>query len=210
MTTALIIGDSHVDPTNGMPFGQELVKLLLAQGYDVWLNGVGATNAYLWANTNPVCNSVGRCVNKNDLPKNPDLLLVSLGTNDAAGAARGGGQSVTQAVADLQKTIGSFAPKSSIWIGPPWMRETVQYYTNDAMAKLYAAASNANVPIFDSRPATQQAVQAGSGDGVHLGAEGAQVWAAAVMQSAKKSFPWLTLFGIAAATAAGVWFVQRR
>lgn len=209
MNTALIIGDSHVDPTNGMPFGQELTSLLLAQGYDVWLNGVGASNAHMWATTNPVCNNTGRCVNKSDLPKNPDLLLVSLGTNDAANAAAGG-QSVAAAVADLQKTIGSFAPKSSIWIGPPWMRETVAYYTNDAMAKLYDAAAAANVPIFDSRPATQQAVQAGSGDGVHLGEAGAKIWAAAVMQSAKKSFPWLALFGIAAATMAGVYVIQRR
>lgn len=49
MKTALIIGDSHVDPSGGMPFGAALKARLEQQGYTVTQAGVGATNAYQWA-----------------------------------------------------------------------------------------------------------------------------------------------------------------
>lgn len=176
MKTAVIIGDSHVDPSHGMPFGLDLAALLQAQGYSVVQAGVGATNARQWAASNPVCNNLGRCVDKSSLPHSPDLLVISLGTNDAANAAAGG-LPVSSVPIDIQRTVALFAPKQWFWIGPPTMRDNVQYYHNSAMAKLYDAARAANVPIFDSRPSTQAAVAAGSGDGVHLGANGADVWA---------------------------------
>jgi lysophospholipase L1-like esterase len=192
MKTALIIGDSHVDPSHGMPFGLDLAALLQAQGYAVVQAGVGATNARQWASSNPVCNNLGRCVDKNSLPHNPDLLVISLGTNDAANAAAGG-LPVSSVPIDVQRIVGLFAPKQWLWIGPPMMGDKVQYYHNDAMARLYDAAHSANVPIFDSRPSTQAAVAAGSGDGVHLGANGADVWARSASKAASSQMSGTTM-----------------
>lgn len=182
MKTAVIIGDSHVDPTNGLPFGPLLAARLTAQGYSTTLAGVGATSARMWATQNPVCNTNNRCVDKHLLPAHPDLLVISLGTNDAANALAGG-QAVSGAVADVQRLIASLAPKHYFWIGPPAMRGNVQYYTPDGAARFYAAADASDISIFDSRPSTQAAVMAGSGDGVHPGAQGAQAWADSVSKA---------------------------
>jgi lysophospholipase L1-like esterase len=190
--TALIIGDSHVEPIS--PFAKALAAKLKAQGYVVTIAGVGSSNAHMWATQNQVCRP-GWCVDKTKLPRHPDLLVLSLGTNDAANASAGG-PSVEKAVADLKRTIAYFAPKKWFWVGPPWMRDNAQFYYNKAMSQLYAAASRAGVSIFDSRPSTKAAVQAGSGDGVHLGPQGAQLWANATAKAISEMGTLMTI-GIA-------------
>lgn len=179
MKTALIIGDSHVEP--GGSFAPALAKLLQAQGYIVTIAGVGSSNGFMWATRQIVCRpDHSRCVDQSTLPHSPDLLVVSLGTNDAANAAAGG-RSVTQAVADIKKAISQYDAKRVFWIGPPATRDgAVQYYTNAAIAAFYDAAGPI---IYDSRPATLAAVRAGQGDGVHLYGAGAQTWANAVAEA---------------------------
>jgi lysophospholipase L1-like esterase len=184
--TALIIGDSHVDPSAHAAFGQDLAALLIAQGYVVTQAGVGATSARMWATQNPVCNQNGRCVNKQSLPQRPDLLVISLGTNDAANA-QAGGASVASAVADVERVVQQLAPKRAFWVGPPWMRGNVAFYTPAGVDAFYNAADNSSLDIFDSRSVTQQAVMGGSGDGVHLTGAGAQQWANAVANKIKST-----------------------
>lgn len=176
MATALIIGDSHVEPASS--FAQALAAKLKAQGYTVTIAGVGSSNAYMWANQQTVCRS-GRCVDQATLPHRPDLLVISLGTNDAANAAAGG-RAVTTVPPEIKRIVSAYSPSRWFWIGPPATRDNVEWYTNAGIAKFYAAANASGVSIYDSRPATRAAVAAGSGDGVHLGPQGAQVWANAV------------------------------
>jgi lysophospholipase L1-like esterase len=178
--TALIIGDSHVEPVGAL--GPDLAKLLQAQGYSVTVAGVGSSNGLMWATKQVVCRPDNSwCVDQSKLPHSPDLLVVSLGTNDVANAAAGG-RSVAQAVADIKKAIASYNAKQTFWIGPPATRDNVKYYTNAAVAAFYKAAGSA---AFDSRPATQAAVNAGQGDGVHLYGVGAQTWANAIASAIK-------------------------
>jgi lysophospholipase L1-like esterase len=176
---AVIVGDSHVEP--GSPFAQALSQKLQAQGYSVTIAGVGATNAFQWATQSKVCRpDKSRCVDQNQVPHQPDLLVISLGTNDAANAAAGG-RSVATVPPAIQQILSAYDPHRWIWVGPPATRDgAVPYYTNDGIAQLYAAARSAGVAIFDSRLPTAALVAAGSGDGVHLGPAGAQVWATAV------------------------------
>lgn len=206
MPTALIIGDSHVEPVGA--FGPDLAKLLQAKGYSVTVAGVGSSNGMMWATKQVVCRpDKSWCVDQSKLPHSPDLLVVSLGTNDAANAAAGG-RSVSQSVADIKKTISSYNAKQVLWIGPPATRDNVKFYTNAAVAAFYNAAGSA---VFDSRPATQAAVNAGQGDGVHLYGAGAQTWAnAAIAAIGKKPFPWVPVVGVALATVAVVYLVRRR
>lgn len=178
MKTALIIGDSHVEPAS--PFAQALATRLRAQGFMVTTAGVGSSNASMWANQPIVCRP-GRCVDQSQLPQ-PDLLVVSLGTNDAANAAAGGA-AVTTVPPEIKRIVARYAPNKWIWVGPPATRDNVPYYTNAGVAQFYAAARAAGVSIFDSRPSTRAAVLSGSGDGVHLGPQGAEVWAEAVSRA---------------------------
>lgn len=205
MPTALIIGDSHVDHS---PMAAEMKRLLEAKGLAVTVAGVGATSALTWLNQNPVCRpNRDWCVDVNTLPKRPDWLLVSLGTNDAANMAVSNGHP-EPIVSNVRKLIARFAPKSSIWIGPPWLGDKVTYYTNQDNERLYAAAARAGVPIFDSRIPTRSFVEAGSGDGVHLGPVGQKAWAVAVVKEMqKKTIPWLPIAGVAVATFAAMYLL---
>lgn len=176
--TALIIGDSHVEPTGS--FGPALVARLQEQGYTVMIAGVGSTNAHQWATQNVVCRpDKSRCVDLSQLPQRPDLLVISLGTNDAANAAAGGAP-VSASVADVKRVIAKFSPSNYFWIGPPATRGNVAYYTPAAIDNYYRAARAGGLSIFDSRGVTGPIVAAGHGDGVHLYGADAQLWAAAV------------------------------
>lgn len=213
MKTAVIIGDSHVDPSGGMPFGAALKARLEQLGFTVTQAGVGATNAHQWATQTNVCNNVGRCVNQTNVPHKPDLLVISLGTNDAANALAGG-PSMATSVADVQRIIKQYAPSDVFWVGPPATRQgtAYTYYTNAGVAKYYDAARAAGASIFDSRPVTKPFVDAGSGDGVHLGPQGGTAWADAVIKAMTTS-SWKTaavVGGIVAAAIGAAWWLKKR
>jgi lysophospholipase L1-like esterase len=200
--TALIIGDSHVEPAGS--FGPALAKLLQAQGYAVTVAGVGSTNAHQWATQSVVCRpDKSRCVDLSQLPRSPDLLVISLGTNDAANAAAGGA-SVAASVADVKRVIAKFDAGRTFWIGPPATRGTVQYYTSAAINAYYAAAKASSVPIFDSRPATSPLVN--QGDGVHFYGAAAQTWADAVARGieSQSSYKAKIAFGLATAAVLAI------
>jgi hypothetical protein len=213
--TALIIGDSHVDHS---ALAKYLKAELSAQGYTPTFAGVVSSSATTWLNNDVVCRpKKDYCVTQSELPKSPDLLIVSLGTNDVANAASGGGDLASkcdQIVQRVMRLADKYSPAKVIWVGPPWLKDTWQWAKNDYTAQLYDAAKRAGVPVFDSREATKAAVQAGSGDGVHLGDKGSKVWAQAIAADLKgnaaptamnASIPLLAAFAIA-----GAWLAFRR
>jgi len=190
MPSALIIGDSHVDAT---AFGSKLQAKLKAAGWGVTRAGVGSTSSKSWTSGHPCTVTKSKCLDVADLPKNTDLLLISLGTNDGANAAVGGktdqtayASEVAGRIAELAKTFGA---KRTIWILPPWQRGTVKWYTQDAEEFIYAAAPQAGVELFDSRPSTRDMVMGGSGDGVHPGAACADKWASDVVAQVNGEAP---------------------
>jgi lysophospholipase L1-like esterase len=207
MPTALIIGDSHVEPAGA--FGPDLAKLLQAQGYTVTVAGVGSSNAHQWATQQVVCRpDKSWCVDQSTLPQSPDLLVISLGTNDAANAAAGGA-SPAKSVADVAKVIAKFSPGKYFWIGPPSTNDTVQFYTNQAIANYYAAANASSLSIFDSRGVTAPLVAAHLGDGVHLYGTGAQAWATAVSKAIASSGTSVKI-AFALGTAAALYILWRK
>lgn len=178
---ALIIGDSHAEGG----FGKALRDELQALGYSVTLAGVGATAIRTWKKKQLVCHPDGtHCQDQSTLPKNVDLLVVVLGTNDGANALAANedlDKAADKNIALLAKVVDSYSPSQWFWIGPPWMGDNVKHYTNAAMDAVYAGAARNGVPIFDSRPVTKPLVESGSGDGVHVGAKAAKKWAQAAV-----------------------------
>lgn len=175
----LIIGDSHVDTTDAYLnsktacFGDVLAKKLAALGHSVTLAGIGGSTVSDWLGEE--VSRKGKSLRPSELPQSPDLLLVVLGSNDM-----GKGSGAASAVADFPKLVERFNPARALWIGPPQMRSK-SAYNNENMGKLYDAAQAAGLPIFDSRPATAPAVDAGDGDGIHSGPKSAEAWASAVV-----------------------------
>lgn len=202
MKTALVIGDSHVDTTDAYlknkktaNFGLILAGKLAAQGYTVTTAGVGGSTVADWLKTT-VCRS-GKCVTPGDLPKSPDLLIVVLGSNDM-----GKGGNPASVVANFVALANRFTPKRVLWVGPPQMRSSTGY-NNANMAKLYAAAGGS---IFDSRPSTRAAVDAGDGDGIHSGPASAEAWASAVASAAgDNSMLWIVGLGLGLGLAYAAW-----
>jgi hypothetical protein len=216
MKTALVIGDSHVDHS---ALAKYLKNELAAQGYTATFAGVQSAAATTWLNNQVVCRpKKDYCVDQNELPKNPDLLVISLGTNDVAGAASSGGDLAAkcdQIVQRIVRLADKYAPAKLVWVGPPWFKDTWQWAKNEYSAALYAAANRAGVAIFDSREPTKAAVQAGSGDGVHLGDKGSKVWAQAIVAELKGATPATTTLNagvplLVAFALVGAWLAFRR
>jgi lysophospholipase L1-like esterase len=216
MPSAVIIGDSHVDDWS--PFGTRLAKNLKAAGYDVTKLGVGATSTGSWAYGKACRPNKSKCVDvETDVPKGADVLLISLGTNDAANAQAAKSDRAAAAAkttARIKAMAEKYEAKRTIWILPPWQRGNVKHYTQEAMDFLYEVAQDAGVELFDSRAATEALVKGGSGDGVHLLGKGASAWADAVAAQVKgeakvadAGFP---IWPILIAVVAGVVLARRK
>lgn len=184
MPSVLIIGDSHVDLT---PFAGKLKGRLEKAGWSVTRAGLGATTAGSWISGHPCRLGSNVCHKVSELPHGTDLLLICLGTNDAANQAKAkskqpaGAEKTANRIVALAKEFGA---SRTIWILPPWQRGPSKWYSQQAMDVLYTSAPVAEaqgVELFDSRPATRALVEAGSGDGVHPGSKGAEAWADAVV-----------------------------
>ena len=201
---AVIIGDSMVD---GSPLAKRLGELLSADGYAVTQAGLGATSADSW-DDGDVITRPHKSVDSGALPKGADLLIISLGTNDGANANRAGGDQKAKAEKTAQrisKIAQFYGAARTIWVLPPWMRGNVEWYTQEAMEPVYAAAPLAQgVELFDSRAVTKDAVMAGSGDGGHPGAKLQREWADAVYVRIKEGGKSNIFFWIAVAGAVAV------
>jgi len=186
MKKALIVGDSHVDWGH---FGKELAAQLRTLGYAVTKAGVGGTSARSWAKPRVCTPNKKRCLDVAPLRGAWDLVLISLGTNDAANANRAGGgearfRETASRVDALARTLGG---KRTVWILPPTLRGNVSWYTQAAADSLYAQAHRAREVVpFDSRPSTREVVTRKSGDGVHPGLVVSRKWASAVTKAAQR------------------------
>ena len=217
MSSILIIGDSHVD---GTAFGIKLESKLKALGHKVTRAGVGATSATQWLSGKACRPKKDKCVSVESLPKGVDLLLISLGTNDAAnaGAAKKDPAAAGVKIAGQMKELAQlFGAARTIWIGPPWQRGG-KYYSQANMDALYDAAPQSGLELFDSRPSTKDGVIAGSGDGIHPGQKTADQWAQAVVDYLAKDTqvgPTVQTAGVGVAVAvalaiAAFLFLRRR
>lgn len=207
----LLTGDSHMEWS---PFGRELEKLLTAAGAKVTRRAIGGSAAFQWAGPGPVCRTISgekKCLSIDDLNADGpyDLVVISLGTNDAANAGVIAGTatwleygrlpaeqqrkldgSISGAVADLQKFAKKLKAARVIYVGPPTMSDkralpasadkSLGYYTNDNMAAFYRLARPVlGSALIDSRPANKSRQD---GDGVHVGPKDGARWAKYVFE----------------------------
>lgn len=212
MPTAVIIGDSHVD---GSYFGKKLEKKLQGAGFDVQRYGVGATSTGSWIGGNP--SNKSKAVNTDDIPRGADLLLICLGTNDAANANRANKDMAKFAlvVADrIAQLTAAFGAKRTIWILPPWLRGTTPWYDQESADFIYGGAAASGVELFDSRPSTRAFVESGDGDGVHTGSKGSEAWANAVMaqvlQPIEQGAGSLTTVAVLVGAGVAAWWLASR
>ena len=174
----LVLGDSHTDT---YPLARNLEALLGAEGATVIRYGVGGSAARGWIRGEPY---PGKRISLESVRASGpyDIAVIVLGTNDAANTVRAsmeGGAPLAKGMAtaaDQIEQVGkSVGAKTVFWVGPPTMKGTVPYYTNDGVDALWDAAS----PRFgrhaiDSREATREVAQ--RGDGVHLNTAGYTTW----------------------------------
>jgi lysophospholipase L1-like esterase len=182
---ALIIGDSHVDWGR---FGKALQTKLQQAGYQVTRAGAGGTSAASWASGKACTPNKSKCVNVSSLKGPWDLVLISLGTNDAANGNKAGklpARAVLTAnrISQIAAKLGG---KRTIWILPPVLRGNIKWYTQPAANAIYKAAPQARVELFDSRTYTGGVITEKSGDGVHPGPKVAEKWASGVAQQASR------------------------
>ncbi len=105
----------------------------------------------------------------------PDLVLISLGTNDATGDLAGWGAKVAALVAQAK------GAKSIVWIGPPFFADKLKNFPAGNVAKmrqiLLDTLTPLNVPIFPSDAGGADNDYARSADGIHMTAAGFADWA---------------------------------
>ena len=184
----LLTGDSHMDWS---PFGVKLEQFLREAGAQVTRKAIGGSAARQWASGRAVCrtiNGVKLCFTAEDLRASGpyDLVVVSLGTNDAANASAANAdrtRAAEQAASDVEKFMGLLGSPSFVVVGPPMMRDSVAHYTNANMAPLVDVFSRR----FGSRYIDSRPVPKTDGDGVHMGRIGGAAWAQLVTERLKGS-----------------------
>lgn len=174
----LLTGDSHMDWSQ---FGVQLEKLLRDSGATVSRMAIGGSAARQWASGNAVCRTIQGnrlCYSAADLrAAGPfDLVVVCLGTNDAANASAAGAdrtRAAERAADDIETFMGLLGSPRFVVVGPPKMRDSIAHYTNANMAPLVDVfARRFSGRFIDSRP-----VQKVDGDAVHFGRQGGEAWA---------------------------------
>lgn len=173
----LLTGDSHMEWSQ---FGVKLDQLLNAAGARVTRMAIGGSSAQQWASGKPVC----RTMNGNKLCYSPaelraagpfDLVVVSLGTNDAANASAANAdrtRAAEKAADDLEKFMASIGASAFVVVGPPVMPDRIAHYTNANMAPLVDVfARRFGARFIDSRPVPRI-----DGDAAHVGRKGGEAW----------------------------------
>lgn len=174
----LLTGDSHMEWS---PFGVRLEQLLKDRGASVVRMAIGGSSARQWASGNPVCRTMNGnrlCYSAADLrAAGPfDLVVVCLGTNDAANASAAGAdrtRAAERAADDIETFMGLLGSPRFVVVGPPRMRDSIAHYTNANMAPLVDVfARRFSGRFIDSRPVPKT-----DGDAVHFGRQGGTAWA---------------------------------
>jgi hypothetical protein len=174
----LLTGDSHMEWS---PFGVTLDRLLQEAGATVVRMAIGGSCAKQWASGKPVCRTMNGnklCYSLDDLRgAGPyDLVVVSLGTNDAANASAANAErtrAAEQAATDIETFMAAIGAKQFVVVGPPVMPDKIAHYTNANMTPLVDVfARRFSGRFIDSRPVPRV-----DGDSVHFGRQGGAAWA---------------------------------
>lgn len=163
-TTVLLIGDSH---TAG-GYGQNLMKWLESQGARV------SVVAHIGAKARDYVGS-GKYASEIDAQPTADVVIITLGTNDAA--VYGTKQSRTADAIEQLKAKG----RAAVYVGPPaFSSTTAAKYTpnlSESAAAVWAAVSPLFSVAIDPSSATAGFTRA---DDVHFGPRGYAEWASYV------------------------------
>lgn len=184
----LLLGDSH---TVGS-YGKTLKALFEREGHVVDLVGrIGASaNSYLTGGWKKLSG-----VGDFDAVRSQsyDLLVLSLGTNDAANMAAGSAPAAQVAAAKLKQLADAVQATQVVYVGPPAFSGTAALNYNPVfkVENLNSRAERlwqATAPLFsralDPRSATQPFV---SLTDIHFKAPGGEAWAAYVYDAVKKT-----------------------
>jgi len=214
MPSALIVGDSHVDWT---AFAKALNTKVAALGYEVTNAGIGATSARSWLKDKTCRPKKDKCVKVSHLQKTGpwDLVLISLGTNDAANANKAGVDAGAKTAERVKKLAAKLGGRRTIWILPPVLRGNKKWYTSKAVKTVYTHAPESGLELFNSLPVTQEVITKKSGDGIHPGSSVGKKWAQAVgAQIQQAPSPqgsiWMGLALVAGSWLAWTWWKRQR
>lgn len=174
----LLTGDSHMDWS---PFGVNLDRLLREAGATVVRMAIGGSAAKQWASGKQVCRTIAGnkvCFSAADLrAAGPfDLVVVSLGTNDAANASAANAdrtRAAEQAATDVETFMGLLGSPRFVVVGPPTLGDRLNHYTNANMTPLVDVFARR----FSGRFIDSRSVPLVDGDGVHFGRKGGEAWA---------------------------------
>lgn len=186
----LVLGDSHTDT---YPLARNLEAALRSEGATVVRYGIGGSAARGWLKGEPF---PGKRISLETVRASGpyDVAVIVLGTNDAANTVRAsmeGGAALAQgmrtAAGQIKQVADSVGASSVFWAGPPTMKGTTPYYTNEGVGALWDAAS----PLFgryaiDGRFVTEE--HAPRGDGVHLNTAGYTAWADHIVDYLHRSY----------------------
>lgn len=145
MTTVLLVGDSLA-----VGLTPPMRKLAEARGLNFVADATSGTTARQWVSSSRLVGDVQ--------DHRPDIILISLGTNDARG-------NTTWFANDVASLIGAAGGASVRWIGPPEMPFD--------MSAIRAALASASVPVFPS----EIFMYPRAADGIHMPPSGYAAWA---------------------------------
>lgn len=145
MTTVLLVGDSLAV---GLTYPMR--QIAEARGLTFVADATTGTTARQWVSSSRLVGDVQ--------DHRPDIILISLGTNDARG-------NTTWFADDVASLIGAAGGASVRWIGPPEMPFD--------MSIIRAALAASGVPVFPSETFAYQR----AADGIHMPPSGYAAWA---------------------------------
>lgn len=182
--SVLLLGDSH---TFGS-YGTSLEKLFKAAGADVTRVGWVGAAAIHYLNGKERTLKLGGTGDFAAAASRPwDVVVVSLGTNDAAALAPG--QSAAEAAERIRTLAYKLQAKSLWYVGPPAFSDNAAKTYNPAFAKeslklkaerLWDEARNRFPNAIDPRSVTAPFVSAKD---IHLGPKGGAAWARRVFDT---------------------------
>ena len=211
--SVLLLGDSHTYGT----YGSALEAIFKRAGWDVTRVGwVGASAGNYLKGNYRTLGMGGAGDFEAAKAGRYDLAVVTLGTNDAAGA---GSRGASDAAAKIKQVADQINASKLVWVGPPAFSDNAARTYNKSFAKedlntraaaLWAAGSKLFKNAIDPRAATAGVTLQKD---IHFDAAGGARWAQFVFDRASKmggGFPWLALAAVLPVGALAAWLLLRK
>lgn len=211
--SVLLLGDSHTYGT----YGSALEAIFKRAGWDVTRVGwVGASAGNYLKGNYRTLGMGGAGDFEAAKAGRYDLAVVTLGTNDAAGA---GSRGASDAAAKIKQVADQINASKLVWVGPPAFSDNAARTYNKSFAKedlntraaaLWAAGSKLFKNAIDPRAATAGVTLQKD---IHFDAAGGARWAQFVFDKASKmsgGFPWLALAAVLPVGALAAWLLLRK